>query len=811
MLTRYFGGKADNLGQVSSLPVSTFAQLAEQYLLIPTLLPVAKADLMAMPKQAQMEAKKNDYLVATTFATSPSQRRTGNAMPCNLIFIDVDESDEAKRMQAAGFDTLLGEFSSVVYHTARSTPEKPRLRIVVSAESIATSDYPSAVDAVAGLLGMASVNRESHIPVQPMFLPTCFTDDTDSPVIYSKLDGIAFVWRGGTADLAPAESDSGIADLDYLRAPVEGLTESTANAALAAIDPDCAMQDWLEIGMGIKHQFGDAGFEIWHGWSAKAKEKYPGEDAVRKRWDSFKSQTTDRAPVTIRTLLRKAEAEGWDNSPAADQLHQSTLDWIESPSRSTEELVDHATKRIAKAASYIGPLRQATLIGALARVYRNRELRGISATQLTADVKRHIAAAARAQRESAPPPVWSSHVVFVTASNLFYRYVDNRKMRPEVVDLIYRSPDPEMRPREWLVHEAKIKVVEALRYDPSTNDRIIIDGGCPYCNTYRPTYPAPDASSAQTVADIIIPHAKALFGDQWHIPMMDFLAYHVQYPGRKVRWAPVIQSGLGAGKGFFAELMSVALGHTNVQRLSAEHVLEGTYNGWVTGYQLTFMDEIRVVGANRHRVMDKLKTCISDSSVSVRNLYEPVTTTPNRMNFVMFTNHKDALAVHDNDRRYFVIHSPLQNKAEIDALGGEPYFDRLYALLRSHPGGIRAFLESWPISPSFRPDGRAPETPFLKALAMATASPLAAEVQVLLEDQPHALVRSDLVSISALRTLLPTDRLPPFTDQGLASVLREKGYSYLGRFAVDGARHSLWALAPIADPAKLATERLQVL
>jgi hypothetical protein len=810
MQSRFFGGSPASLGQVTNLPVETFAQLVEQHIMQPAMLPLTKSELLGLPKDKQMKAKATDYLVAATFATSPSARRTEMALPANLIFLDIDDPVEAERLLESDCFLRLGNLNSVVYHTARSTLGSARLRVVVETRDLPIASYGNAVNAIAGLLGMSGVTRESQIPVQPMFLPVVCSDATDSPVIHVKTDGERFELGNLVTDVVASPVEPEMGDLLFLRSPLEGLTTDTIADALNRIDADCSMQQWLEIGMGLKHQFGDQGFDVWDAWSQSGKVKYPGDEEVRRRWDSFDGQTKNRAPITIRSVIKLAEEAGWENKAMADQLYQSTLVWIESSARSTEELVDHATRRVAKVASMIGPIKQATLIGALARVYRQRELRGVTAATLTADVKRHIAAAQRASRDSEPPP-WANNVVFLTASNLFFRFVDNRKMRPEVVDLIYRSPDPEIRARDYLIHNMNIKVVENLRYDPSTTKRFIVSENCPYINTYRASFPAPDQSQVAEVAKRLIPHADVLFSPKYANVFLDFIAYMVQKPGRKIRWVPVVQSGVGAGKGLWAAVATAALGPTNVQRLSAEHVLEGTYNGWAAGYQLTVLDEIRIVGANRHRVMDKMKPCISDDFVSVRNLYEPVTTVPNVANYLMFTNHHDALAVHDEDRRYFVVQSPLQTAADIRNIGGEPLFEDLYRLVSTHGGGIRAFFEQRKISPDFKPDGRAPVTPYLKQLAQATASPLSSAVQDALDDRSHALVSPDLVSITALRGVMPTDRLPVFTDQGLAAVLREKGFVNAGRHVIEGAKHSLWVNGFTGDPVAEATLRSSVL
>ena len=93
----------------------------------------------------------------------------------------------------------------------------------------------------------------------------------------------------------------------------------------------------------------------------------------------------------------------------------------------------------------------------------------------------------------------------------------------------------------------------------------------------------------------------------------------------------------------------------------------------------------------------------------------------------------------------------------------------------------------------------------------ALSRSIAAAVQEVIDDQPHALVRRDLVSMHVLRAMLPPDRLAQFSDQGLAAVLREKGFVSCGRHELDGVRHNLWARGLAGDPVQEAATRLAVL
>lgn len=84
---------------------------------------------------------------------------------------------------------------------------------------------------------------------------------------------------------------------------VLGLTQVEVEQALAKIDPDCGHDDWLHVGMALHHETRGDGFEYWDEWSS-ASSKYPGRDALWRRWDSF-GRSNDTT-ITAKSLLKAA-------------------------------------------------------------------------------------------------------------------------------------------------------------------------------------------------------------------------------------------------------------------------------------------------------------------------------------------------------------------------------------------------------------------------------------------------------------------------------------------------------------------------
>ncbi len=78
-------------------------------------------------------------------------------------------------------------------------------------------------------------------------------------------------------------------------------------------------ETWLRMGMAIRSELGDSGFDLWDGWSQQA-ESYKNGDA-RDVWRSIKPD----GGVTIGTLFHEAKASGWrdDNTyqhPSPEEL-----------------------------------------------------------------------------------------------------------------------------------------------------------------------------------------------------------------------------------------------------------------------------------------------------------------------------------------------------------------------------------------------------------------------------------------------------------------------------------------------------------
>ena len=82
--------------------------------------------------------------------------------------------------------------------------------------------------------------------------------------------------------------------------------------ALTHLDANCEYHTWVQIGMGLKHEFGDEAFDLWDQWSAGSATQYPGRHVLQQKWQSFRrnNQKPNDRVITFRNVLAAANQAG---------------------------------------------------------------------------------------------------------------------------------------------------------------------------------------------------------------------------------------------------------------------------------------------------------------------------------------------------------------------------------------------------------------------------------------------------------------------------------------------------------------------
>jgi hypothetical protein len=93
-------------------------------------------------------------------------------------------------------------------------------------------------------------------------------------------------------------------------------------------------------------------------------------------------------------------------------------------------------------------------------------------------------------------------------------------------------------------------------------------------------------------------HLKLILGTEDNAAIMIlWIASLVQYPGRLIHWAPLIQGIQGLGKSFIGRLIAAVIGGKNVGKVSPASVSSG-FNGYATGVSVNVLEEISIKGHN---------------------------------------------------------------------------------------------------------------------------------------------------------------------------------------------------------------------
>lgn len=258
--------------------------------------------------------------------------------------------------------------------------------------------------------------------------------------------------------------------------------------------------------------------------------------------------------------------------------------------------------------------------------------------------------------------------------------------------------------------------VEETTFAPELAPGAIVDRqGTKAVNTYWPV----QIDRKPGDASLFVNHIKLLLpqGDDAEI-LITYLAALAQNPGQKFQWCPIIQGPEGNGKTVIMECMMAAVGEKYCHLPNAQD-LGGNgskFTGWLRRKLFIGVEEIYC--ADRREVTEMLKPLITNRRIEIQGKGADQITGDNRTNWLMMTNHKDAVPVGIDSRRYCTLFCAQQTADALLAAGmNREYYNTLYNWLR-HAGGfaiVTDFLHSYKCDPRFDPSEqggvmRAPKT-----------------------------------------------------------------------------------------------------
>ncbi len=325
------------------------------------------------------------------------------------------------------------------------------------------------------------------------------------------------------------------------------------------------------------------------------------------------------------------------------------------------------------------------------------------------------------------PPLWVQSYCFVAAAGKFYNietggeYDKFSFYAKHALQMPFKPNGKREDPIEWAFEKWGTLTVDNYMYHPQRTPYFDWAGRT-YVNKFTPSsIPAPTPYTERGVEAIGMfqSHMLQICDGRADVYMhlLNWMAHNVQFPGKKIRWSPIIKGVPGDGKSIIGDVMRAALGDRNVD-VTGTNTLKnsGGFTDWALGKAVNFIEEMRLTGQSRYDLFEAMKNFIDLAVININPKGDKTFSVPNVTNHVANTNYNDGLPIDASDRRWMVIISPYSDISEaVQAKGlNDPselvaYFKKIGSACRELPGEFHAWLMSIDLS-NFDADGRAPWT-----------------------------------------------------------------------------------------------------
>lgn len=621
-----------------------------------------------------------------------------------------------------------------------------------------------------------------------------------------------FVQKVFGQELTPLiEGDAADLALALYKEPLEGWDlDRVIDEVLPHLDPDSGYEEWLQVGAALHHQGqGDeAWLDAWDNWSAQSGKWVEGYCA--SKWNSFHEQRgRGRGALTLATLLKKTkdkreEVEHAERVSLTDQFKAE----IEACA-DARHLQDQVAAKIANTAE-LGDVDREILAAAIQAKAKDLGVKLPIATARGWVKNRSGAAPASSM------PNWAKPWVYVTEGDKFF----NVETKQEVTSQGFRSMHNRFMPfddkgnreraDQWCVEIWGTPVVAHKAYMPGAAT-VFEMFGLQWVNLYRTdSVPAvPDEYSPEELdaIDTVKRHLETyLASERERDLLMSWIAWNVQHPGVKIRWAPYVHGVPGDGKSFFSELVAVAMGGQNVRSLNGS-TLESNFTDWAVGYALVAIEEMKQHGHNRYDIMNRVKPFITNSQVEIHPKGKASYTAPNVSNYIIFSNYLDGAPVDEGDRRYMFLSSQLTT-AQAKELTEQGYFKRLFDAVHEHPGAIRKWLLELAMHPEFDANGRAPDTDVKRTVIEMSKGDLEIIAEDVIEHGAEGVTQEVISSAHLVRAMVSAGAEAPSTTR-VNTLLTRLGYRFAFRRRFKGEVCRVWVRQDVDSTQEAALSHLE--
>lgn len=280
--------------------------------------------------------------------------------------------------------------------------------------------------------------------------------------------------------------------------------------------------------------------------------------------------------------------------------------------------------------------------------------------------------------------------------------------------------------------------------------------------------------------------------------VMDWMAWVVQNPTKRVNYSLLIRGAHGSGKTTLGILMSAMLGRSNVGYVS-NTVMNGRFSEWAEGHILKIVEEIYDKG-DRYSAVERQKEFITNDRFQVEPKGRKAKEVVNTSSKMMFTNHFNALPLDENQRRYLVVSTQAENHLDMERVYGSAsersrFFKNVYRAIESHGPAIKKWFLDWDISEKFDAKGHAPQdTEAFAVMSDASGDGVTEVIVQMLREENTLGVNRDVIFSPALKDAFLETASDLEFPKGprLKNILMELGFKPAGVFSYDSEKGRLY-------------------
>lgn len=307
---------------------------------------------------------------------------------------------------------------------------------------------------------------------------------------------------------------------------------------------------------------------------------------------------------------------------------------------------------------------------------------------------------------------------------------------------------------------------------------LIREEGLTLVNTY---IPIDTARISGDVTPFLIHLAKILPVEHDRSILLAYMASCIQHKGVKFQWAPLLQGTEGNGKTLFTRCVAFAVGKRYTHMPPANEIAE-KFNEWLFNKLFIGIEDV-YVPEHKKEVIEVLKPMITNDDLSMRAMQAGQVMGDNRANFMLNSQHKDAIRKTRNDRRFAVFFTGQQSDEDVikDGMGGD-YFPKLYKWLKADGYAIvNGYLATYAIPDELNPAGachRAPETSSTHEAINASMGGVEQEIMEAVEEERPGFAGGWISSVAIERLLHNIHATRSIPHNKRRELLQSLGYDW---------------------------------